>query len=55
LSQIDNINFDITSNPDLFFIDCEDLHSFGKTLPGLKKATSALTQMATVIVLVMKD
>jgi hypothetical protein len=55
LSRIHNINLDVPSNPDLFFVDCEGLHSFGKTTPGLKKATFALTQMARVTVLVMKD
>jgi hypothetical protein len=42
------------SDPDVFIIDCEGLHSLGETTPALKQATFSLAQMASVTVLVTR-
>jgi flagellar biosynthesis GTPase FlhF len=55
LSQIHGVDLQLESNPDIFLIDCEGLHSLGKTTAVLKQATFALSQMVSMTVLVMKE
>jgi septin family protein len=55
LSQIHSIDLHVTSDPDIFLIDCEGLHSLGKTTAVLKQATFSLSQMVSMTVLVMKE
>jgi hypothetical protein len=55
LSQIHGISLSTKSHPDIFLVDCEGLHSLEETSPGLKKATFALAQISSLIVLVMKE
>jgi hypothetical protein len=55
LSQIHGIQFEVNSDPDIFLIDCEGLHSYDQTTPALKQATFALSQLVSMTVLVMKD
>jgi hypothetical protein len=55
LFAIHDVPLPVHSNPDLFLIDCEGLHSLGHTTPVLKQATFALSQIVTMTVLVMKD
>jgi flagellar biosynthesis GTPase FlhF len=55
LARIHGIDLQVDSNPDIFVIDCEGLHSLGETTPVLKQATFALSQIASMTVLVMKD
>jgi hypothetical protein len=55
LSEIHEISIMVDSDPDIFLIDCEGLHSLGVTTPVLKQATFALSQMSSMTVLVMKD
>jgi hypothetical protein len=55
LAEIHNIDLQIESDPDIFFIDCEGLHSLGNTTAVLKQATFALSQMASMTILVMKE
>jgi hypothetical protein len=53
--RIHGIPLQCESNPDIFVVDCEGLHSLGKTTRTLKPATFVLAQMASMTVLVMKD
>jgi hypothetical protein len=55
LGQIHGLDLSVKSDPDVFLIDCEGLHSLGETTPELKKATFALAQMSSLTVLVMKE
>jgi hypothetical protein len=55
LSQIHDIPLQVDSDPDIFLIDCEGLHCSGNTPAVLKQATFALSQLASMTVLVMKD
>jgi hypothetical protein len=53
--DIHGLKLTVDSDPDVFLIDCEGLHSLSETMPCLKQATFALAQMASLTVLVMKD
>jgi GTPase SAR1 family protein len=55
LAEVHSLDIQVESNPDLFLIDCERLHSLGNTTPVLKQATFALSQMVSMRVLVMKE
>jgi hypothetical protein len=55
LAEIHDIELQVASGPDLFLIDCEGLHALGDTTAMLKQATFALSQMASMTVLVMKE
>jgi hypothetical protein len=55
LAQLHNVDLKVESDPDIFLIDCEGLHSLGKTTPVLKQATFALSQMVSMTILVMKE
>jgi hypothetical protein len=55
LARIHQIDLAVGTNPDIFLIDCEGLHSLGETTPGLKQATFALAQISSLTILVMRD
>jgi hypothetical protein len=55
LAAIHGVGLPATTNPDVFIVDCEGLHSLAETTPSLKQATFALAQMVSLTVLVMKD
>jgi hypothetical protein len=55
LSQIHSVDLPLNSNPDIFVIDCEGLHSLGKTTTTVKQAAFALSQTVSLTVLVMKE
>jgi hypothetical protein len=55
LAQIHKIQLNVTSDPEVFLIDCEGLGSLSERTPALEQATFALAQMATLTVLVTKE
>jgi hypothetical protein len=55
LAQIHGIELNVDGDPDVFLIDCEGLHSLGEATPALKKATFALSQLASITLLVMGE
>jgi septin family protein len=54
-SRLHCIDIQVDSDPDIFLIDCEGLHSLETQTAALKQATFALSQMASMTVLVMKE
>jgi hypothetical protein len=55
LGQIHDIDLDVNGDPDVFLIDCEGLNSLDDATPALKRATFALSQLASITLLVMKE
>jgi hypothetical protein len=55
LEQIHTVRLDLHTDPDVFIVDCEGLHSFGKTAIVLMQATFALAQIVSLTVLVSKE
>jgi hypothetical protein len=54
-SEVHRIDVHVNSDPDVFLIDCEGLHSLEKTTTVLQQATFALSQIVSMITLVMKE
>jgi hypothetical protein len=52
LETIHHIRLQVPSDPDIFVIDCEGLHSLVEATPTLKKAMFSLSQLASMTVLV---
>jgi hypothetical protein len=55
LAQLHNITFLSQNDQDIFFIDSEGLASFDEETLGLRRSLFALTQISSVIVMVMKE